>query len=145
MSDEKNTPEENDGKKPIRIRPVEFAMFCDYASVSMGGKMNMNGIFDRIMAKEFPVVHPSMFVVSKMLIPKGSHKITLTLMQEDKVLAKTDLEKESQEQLSVNTHFWAIQNLKVEEEKPVELQILMDGKQIYVKRLPVVKVEEKKA
>ncbi len=133
----------NDPKDQIRVRPIEFAIFCDYASISLGGKMNMNGIFDRIYAEKLPAMHATLFVVTKMLVPKGEHKITLTLMQEDKVLAKTNVEKEGQDQLSVNTHFWNVQNLKIEDWAPIELQVLMDGKQIYVKRLPVVKVERK--
>ncbi len=135
--------EKPDEKDQVRIRPVEFAIFCDYASISMGGKMNLNGIFDRIYTEKLPAMHATLFVVTKMLVPKGEHKITLTLMQEDKVLAKTNVEKEGQDQLSVNTHFWNVQNLKIDDWAPIELQILMDGKQIYVKRLPVVKVEGK--
>jgi hypothetical protein len=137
MSDQ---PEE---KKGIRIQPIEFALFCDYASMSVDGKLNLMGIFERIMTEQTPAVHPQMFVVSKMLIPQGKHSITFSLMQQDKVLAKSTIEKEIDKPLAFHTHFWGIQGLKVESWEPIELQILLEGKQIFVKRLPVVKVEKK--
>ena len=86
-----------------------------------------------------------MFVVSKLILPEGKHNITLSLMQEDKALAKAQIEKEIKQKIAPHTHFWGIRNLKIEEFKPLELQILIEGKQVYVKRIPVVKVEEKKS
>jgi len=137
------TDEKKDEKKKIRINPVEYVMVCDYASLSVGGKLNLNGIFERFLAKEVPVVHPQMFVVSKLILPKGDHKVTFTLMQQDKVLAKSELEKTVEQQLAVHNHFWGVKNLEMETWEPVELQILIDGKQVLVKRMPVMKVEDK--
>ena len=131
-------------KKKVRINPIEFVMFCDYASVSMDGKLNLNGIFERIMTAETPTKHPQMYVVSKLILPKGDHKITFTLMQQDKVLAKSDVEKTVEQALAAHTHFWGVKNLDVETWDPLELQILIGGKQVFIKRLPVVKVEPKK-
>jgi len=127
----------------MKIAPVEFALFCDHASVSMDGKLSMNGIFERILTKELPVVHPVMFIVTKLILPEGEHNITFSLMQEDEVLAKSNAEKKVEGKIGSHVHFWNIKNLKIEKEDPVELQILIDGKQVYVKRLPVVKVEPK--
>jgi hypothetical protein len=137
--------DEKDDKKTIKIRPIEYALFCDYASISGGGKINMNGIFDRILTKEVPAVQAQMFVVTKMVIPEGDHKITLSLMQQDKVLAKTTMEKKIEEKLKSQTHFWNLQGFKIESWETIELQILIGGKQVYIKRLPVIKVEDKKA
>jgi hypothetical protein len=128
----------------MKIAPVEFALFCDHASISMDGKLSMNGIFERILTHDTPVMHPMMFVVTKLILPEGTHNITFTLMQEDKVLAKSNAEKEVKGKLGSHMHFWNIKNLKVDKLEPLELQILIDGKQVYVKRLPVVKVEKKK-
>lgn len=138
MPDEKPTE-----KKQVRINPVEYAVFCDYASLSHEGKLNLMGIFDRIMAAEAPITHPQMFIVAKMLIPQGKHNITFTLMQQDRVLAKSTFEKEVDKPLALHTHFWGVQNLKIESWDPVELQILLEGKQIFVKRLPVVQAKKK--
>ena len=127
----------------MKIQPVEYAMFCDYASVSMDGKINLNGIFERILSEKVPATHPQMFVVSRLILPKGKHSITFTLQQQDKVLAKSVFEKEIAGELGVHNHFWGVQGLKVENWDPIELQILIEGKQVFVKRLPVVKVERK--
>jgi hypothetical protein len=140
MPDEKSPAPE---KKVVRINPIEFAMFCDHASLTMDGKLNLMGIFERIMSEQMPAMHPQMFVVSKILIPKGKHSITFTLMQQDKVLAKSTIEKEVDKPIASHTHFWGIQGLKIESWDPIELQILIEGKQVFVKRLPVVKVEKK--
>ncbi|MFA5792582.1 MAG: hypothetical protein WC897_01785 [Candidatus Gracilibacteria bacterium] len=127
----------------MTIQPIEFAIFCDYASMSIDGKLNLNGIFERIMTEKIPAMHPQMYVVTKMILPKGEHNITFTLMQQDKVLAKSSFEKNVESELAAHNHFWGIHGLKIETWEPVELQILLDGKQIFVKRLPVVKVERK--
>jgi hypothetical protein len=37
-----------------------MAVLADEANVSQEGKLNLMGIFDRIAAAEFPVVHPKM-------------------------------------------------------------------------------------
>jgi len=127
----------------MKIAPIEFAIFCDHASVSMDGKLSMNGIFERILTKDVPVMHPMMFVVTKLILPEGDHNITFTLMQEDEVLAKSTTEKKVEGKLGSHVHFWNIKNLKVEKLEPVELQILIGGKQVFVKRLPVIKVKPK--
>lgn len=129
----------------MKITPIEFSLFCDYASLTVDGKLNLNGIFERIATKEVPSIHPQLFVVSKILIPQGKHNITFSLMQQDKVLAKSSMEKEVEKPLASHTHFWGIQGLKIESWDPIELQILMGGKQVLVKRLPVIKVEKREA
>ncbi|MFA4814634.1 MAG: hypothetical protein WC924_05355 [Candidatus Gracilibacteria bacterium] len=127
----------------MKIQPIEYALFCDYASMSIDGKLNLVGIFERIMSEQTPAIHSQMFVVSKILIPKGKHSITFSLMQQDKVLAKSTIEKEVEKPLSSHTHFWGVQGLKIETWDPIELQILFEGKQVYIKRLPVVQVQKK--
>ncbi len=127
----------------MKIAPIEYALFCDYASLGIDGKLNLGGMFERILTEQVPARHAQMYVIVKMIIPKGKHRITFTLMQQDKVLSKSTVEKDIDTPLSVHTHFWGIQNLNVETWDPIELQILIDGKQVYVKRLPVVKVKKK--
>jgi hypothetical protein len=127
----------------MKIQTVEYTLFCDYASVSMDGKINLNGIFERILTEKTPANHPQMFVVSRLILPKGKHSITFTLMQEDRVLAKSTFDKEISNEIGVHNHFWNIQGLKVESWDPIELQILIGGKQVFIKRLPVTKVERK--
>ncbi len=137
------TEENKTEKKTIKIKPVEYAIFCDYASVQANGKLNLDGIFDRIMTQEFPLVHSQLYVVTKMILPKGEHKVTLSIHQEDKVLAKSTLEKDVKRDIEPHTHFWNLKSLKIEDDKLVEFQVYIDGQQVYVKRLPVIKVEPK--
>ena len=125
----------------MQIQPVEFSIFCDYASMSVDGKINLNGVFDRIAYQKLPVIHPQMFIVSKLLLPKGEHKISFTLMQEDAVIAKASLEKNLTQNLSNHHHVWSISGLKLEKDTPLELQILLGGQQIFIKRLPLIKLD----
>lgn len=39
---------------------IQMAVLADEANVSQEGKLNLMGIFDRIAAPEFPIVHPKM-------------------------------------------------------------------------------------
>jgi len=43
------------GREPMNI---SLAFLADEANVSQEGKLNVLGIFDRITAEDFPVVHP---------------------------------------------------------------------------------------
>jgi hypothetical protein len=137
MTDEKNEPQK------IKIRPVEYSLFCDYASMAVGGKLNLMGVFDRIFTKEYPVTHPQMFVVTKFFLPEGDHKVTLTLMQKDKVLQKANIEKKVEQKLISHTHFWGIRDLQIEDEGPLEMHVLIGGKKVFARPLPVIKVDEK--
>ncbi len=127
----------------MKIQPVEYAMFCDYASIAVDGKINLNGIFERILTEKTPATHPQLFVVSRLVLPKGKRSISFTLMQQDRVLAKSSFEKEIVNELGVHNHFWRVQALKIETWEPIELQILIEGKQVFIKRLPVIKMERK--
>ncbi len=42
---------------------VRIAVLADYASISLGDKLNVLGIFSNIMARAEPVVHPQMQLV----------------------------------------------------------------------------------
>lgn len=130
-------------KKKVKIRPVEFSLFCDHASVTVDGKLNLNGIFERIMTQEVPATHPQMVAMSKLVLPKGEHSISFSLMQKDKVLAKTQIEKNIEQPLAVHTHMWSIRGLQIETWEPLEMQIFIGGKQVFHRMLPVVKVEKK--
>lgn len=42
---------------------VKLGLLAEYANVAQDGKLNVMGIFDRVMATQFPVTHPSMYLV----------------------------------------------------------------------------------
>jgi hypothetical protein len=73
---------------------LSFVHFCDHASMSTDGKLNLVGIFESLFAMEVPTRHPQMYILSRFEFPKGNHDVSLALMQEDRVLAKTNFSKE---------------------------------------------------
>ena len=40
-----------------------FSFLCDYASISIDGKLSMNGIFEHINSRKFPLQFPLMYLV----------------------------------------------------------------------------------
>jgi hypothetical protein len=42
---------------------VKLGLIADYANISQDGKLNVMGIFSRIVAQSFPVTHPVMHIV----------------------------------------------------------------------------------
>ena len=40
---------------------VEIFTLCDAATVDAGGKLSILGSFDRLNAREAPVIHPQLF------------------------------------------------------------------------------------
>lgn len=66
---------------------VSILLLADYANVEQGGKINVMGIFDRINAPQFPVRHPSMYLVAKLNSELGETRqdrhITIKLVDED--------------------------------------------------------------
>ena len=41
---------------------ITLAAIADYASVSIGDKLNVLGVFDTIYSREFPAAHPQLFL-----------------------------------------------------------------------------------
>ena len=41
-------------------------MLADSANISREGKLNVLGIFNRIMSSSFPTVHPQMYVIAEL-------------------------------------------------------------------------------
>ena len=58
---------------------LNFSFLCDYAYVSREGKLGMNGIFENINARKFPVHHPLMFVVANISGVNNKDKFTCEL------------------------------------------------------------------
>jgi len=71
----------------MRDMEVSILLLADYANVEQGGKINVMGIFDRINAPQFPVRHPSMYLVAKLNSELGEtsqeRQITIKLIDED--------------------------------------------------------------
>ncbi|MBI4844907.1 MAG: hypothetical protein HY810_00250 [Candidatus Omnitrophica bacterium] len=61
---------------------LSFAFLCDYASVSREGKLSLNGIFENINARAFPVHHPLMYIVANIIGVNDKDKFTCELTLE---------------------------------------------------------------
>jgi hypothetical protein len=64
-----------------------MAVLADEANVSQEGKLNLMGIFDRIAAAEFPVVHPKMVYAFRVEADFGdggrAFPVTVSMEDED--------------------------------------------------------------
>ena len=118
---------------------LSFVHFCDHASMSTDGKLNLVGIFEGLFAQDMPTQHPQMFVLSRLNFPKGSHSITMTLMQQDKVIAKTTFEKEVTKATPQNL-LWGIYSLNIESWDPIELKAYENGTEIGGATLPIYRL-----
>src|SRR5690606_24586074 len=66
---------------------VSMALIADEANVSQEGKLNVLGAFDRIVAPDFPMVHPKMVFIFRIEAGYGdggvSVPVRIRLMDED--------------------------------------------------------------
>ena len=72
-----------------------FLLLCDYASRSMGGKLNIMGIYERLVVNELPVRIPHAYLVLRVLIDPSEagkkHSFKLDMVNdEDKELMKIE-------------------------------------------------------
>ncbi len=64
---------------------VEVFALCDAATDS-GGKLNLLGAFDRINARQFPLVHPHCAIALRVRfdrIEEGNHRVKISLIDAD--------------------------------------------------------------
>lgn len=64
---------------------VEVFALCDAATDS-GGKLNVLGAFDRINARQFPLVHPHCAIALRVRfdrIEEGNHRVKISLIDAD--------------------------------------------------------------
>ncbi len=64
---------------------VRIAVLADYASISLGDKLNVLGIFSNILARAEPVMHPQMQLVMQFefdATEAGKKNIRITLQDE---------------------------------------------------------------
>ncbi len=118
---------------------LSFVHFCDHASMSTDGKLNLVGIFEGLFSQEMPTTHPQMFVLIRLNFPKGEHDVTVTLMQQDKVIAKTTFHKEVTKQTPQNL-LWGIYALDIGTWEPIELKAYENGTEIGGSTLPIYRL-----
>ena len=79
---------------------ITIATIADYASVTVGDKLNVLGVFDRIASKQFPARHPQMVFAARFQLEyedgNKTHNIHVHLEDEDgKTLMETGGELET--------------------------------------------------
>jgi hypothetical protein len=65
---------------------VEIFTLCDAATVDAGGKLNVLGSFDRLNAKQVPVVHPQCSLAIKLRFERvegGSKRLRIAFVDAD--------------------------------------------------------------
>ncbi len=78
--------------KSTKVMDIQVAVLCDYAA-DYQGKLCVQGAFDTLFARQFPVVHPACALALRMcLTPEdaGEHKLGIAIVDED----GTPLDKE---------------------------------------------------
>jgi hypothetical protein len=65
---------------------VEIFTLCDAATTDAGGKLNILGSFDRLMAREAPIVHPQCALAIKLRferVEEGTKRIRIAFVDSD--------------------------------------------------------------
>ena len=65
---------------------IEIFTLCDAATTDAGGKLNILGSFDRLMAKEAPVTHPQCALAIKLRferLEEGQKRIRIAFVDSD--------------------------------------------------------------
>src|SRR5439155_10353335 len=65
---------------------VEIFTLCDAATIDAGGKLNILGAFDRLNAKEAPVMHPQCALAIKLRferVEEGQRRIRIAFVDSD--------------------------------------------------------------
>src|SRR5438552_16685246 len=65
---------------------VEIFTLCDAATVDAGGKLNILGCFDRLNAREAPIIHPQRSLAMKLRserVQEGRKRIRIAFIDSD--------------------------------------------------------------
>ena len=65
---------------------VEIFTLCDAATIDAGGKLNILGSFDRLYAKEVPVIHPQCALAIKLRferVEEGQKRMRIAFVDSD--------------------------------------------------------------
>ncbi len=74
---------------------VEIFTLCDAATVDAGGKLNILGSFDRLSAREAPVIHPQCSLAMKLRferVEEGRKRIRIAFIDSDGATVMPSLE-----------------------------------------------------
>jgi|SRR5439155_9971222 len=128
---------------------VEIFTLCDAATVDAAGKLNILGSFDRLNAREAPVVHPHCALAVKLRferIEEGQRRIRITFIDPDGATilppldATSDVRFAGNEPTSTTLLALNIQQLKLPKFAEYSIDLAVDGRQEASVPLYVVRV-----
>ncbi len=136
----------------IQIMDIQVAVLCDYAA-DYQGKLCVQGAFDTLFARQFPVIHPACALALRLcMLPedKGDHKLGISIVDEDGVALDPqrmpivgDLKVDLPEGVSFFTRnlIMNFQGLKFEKAGTYSVDVTLDGELISRTPLRLVQVE----
>jgi len=137
----------------ILIMDIQVAVLCDYAA-DYQGKLCVQGAFDTLFARQFPVIHPMCSLALRLcMLPedKGDHKLGISIVDEDGVALDPermpivgDLKVELPEGVSFFTRnlIMNFQGLKFEKAGVYSVDVTFDGELVQRTLLRLVQVEK---
>ncbi len=126
---------------------VQVAALCDFAA-DYSGKLCALGVFDTIVAVQFPVQHPHCAIALRMLFrdeDRGQHKLCVSLIDDDGRNMLPNLEPSFDVQLPENMFFatsnmvFNLQGLQFKRPGQYSIDIALDGRMIA--RIPLQVVQ----
>ncbi len=134
------------------IMDTQVAVICDYAA-DYQGKLCIQGAFDTLFARQFPVIHPTCALALRLcLTPEdaGDHKLGIAIVDEDgapldpKMPILGDLKVALPEGASFLTRnlIMNFQGLKFEKAGTYSVDLSLDGELISRTPLRLVEVQQ---
>jgi len=117
---------------------VTHTHFCDLANKTDNGKINIIGIFSKIVAASVPAVHPNMYLVVGLKLKKGTHEIDIKNGKES--ILKWNLENNGNEPQDYN-QIIQLTNVIIESFGAKKFEIFIDKKKKGVAEFEVTKTE----
>jgi hypothetical protein len=115
---------------------VQIATLCD-AATDYGGKLNLLGTFDTILAPQLPAVHPQCSVALRLVfsrIEEGPHRVKLNFVDEDGHAIMPSIELPADAIFPADSNFLSrnfvinIQHLKFEKPGNYAIALAFDGR-----------------
>ena len=132
---------------------IQAAVLCDYAA-DYQGKLCIQGAFDTLYARQFPVIHPACALALRLCFEgedSGDHKLGISITDEDGVALDPermpivgDLKIALPEGVSFFTRnlIMNFQGLKFEKDGVYSVDVTLDGELVARTPIRLVKVDQ---
>ena len=132
---------------------IQVAVLCDYAA-DYQGKLCVQGAFDTLFARQFPVIHPACALALRLCFEgedSGDHKLGISITDEDGVALDPermpivgDLKIALPEGVSFFTRnlIMNFQGLKFEKDGVYSVDVTLDGELVARTPIRLVKVDQ---